>query len=137
MDDKVYPKQKPLNPIKSIKKSVPIIVVPKNHKTVPKTRLFLTEILNTWKLSILFSLKKEMELVIYDVISSLVFVDVLFINKTPIDVLDCRSKYDYIKQYFNTNKKIVFSNVEILIFLVQPEKKTKKKNQHTLKSKPI
>ena len=64
-------------------------------------------------------------------------IHLYFINKTPIDVLDCRSKDDYIKQYFNTNKKIVFSNVEILIFLVQPEKKTKKKNQHTLKSKPI
>ena len=48
-----------------------------------------------------------------------------FINNVPINILDCSSKDDYIKQYFNTKKKIIFSNVEILIFVVQSENKSK------------
>lgn len=48
-----------------------------------------------------------------------------FINNRPITILDCSSKDDYIRQYFNTKKKIIFLNVEILIFVVQPEDNNK------------
>ena len=48
-----------------------------------------------------------------------------FMNSIPISVLDCSSKDDYIKQYFNQKKKIVFSNVEILLFVVQQEQNNK------------
>ena len=46
-----------------------------------------------------------------------------------MNILDCSGKDEYIKQYFTTKKEIIFTNVEILIFVVQPENNNKIKDE--------
>ena len=55
-----------------------------------------------------------------------------FLNKIPINILDCSSREDYAKQYFTTNKKNVFSNVDILIFVIQPQNNNKIEEEENL-----
>ena len=38
-----------------------------------------------------------------------------------LDLLDCCSKEDFIKQYFDTKKNAIFSNADILVFVVEAE----------------
>lgn len=50
------------------------------------------------------------------------------INNLHINVFDCldfSSKDDNIKQYFKAKKNFIFSNVDIFIFVVQPENNDK------------
>lgn len=44
-----------------------------------------------------------------------------FMKNISLDLLDCCSKEDFIKQYFDTKKNAIFSNVDILIFVVEAE----------------
>lgn len=44
-----------------------------------------------------------------------------FMKNISLDLLDCCSKEDYIKQYFNEKKKAIFSNVGIFVFVVEAE----------------
>ena len=52
-----------------------------------------------------------------------------FLNNIPLNILDCSGKDEYIKQYFSTKKEIIFTNVEILIFVVQQETNNKTKDE--------
>ena len=54
-----------------------------------------------------------------------------FLN-IPLNILDCSGKDEYIKQYFSTKKEIIFTNVEILIFVVQPENSYNKNKDEEL-----
>lgn len=56
-----------------------------------------------------------------------------FLNNIPITILDCCSKNDYSKQYFDTKKKIIFSNVGVLIFVFEAKIDYKKENENELK----
>ena len=49
-----------------------------------------------------------------------------FMNNIPITILDSPSKQDYIKQYFTSKKEIVFSHVDILIFVIEPDNNNNK-----------
>ena len=51
------------------------------------------------------------------------------LNNIPLNILDCSGKDEYIKQFFTTKKEIIFTNVEILIFVVQPENNNKIKDE--------
>ena len=42
-----------------------------------------------------------------------------FMKNISLNLLDCCSKEEFIKQYFDTKKNIIFSNVDILIFVVE------------------
>jgi Ras-related GTP-binding protein A/B len=44
-----------------------------------------------------------------------------FMKNISLDLLDCCSKEDFIKQYFDTKKNAIFSNVDILVFVVEAE----------------
>ena len=55
-----------------------------------------------------------------------------FMNNIPITLLDSPSKEDYIKQYFTTKKEIIFSNVGVLIFVVEPENNNKNESDNEL-----
>ena len=44
-----------------------------------------------------------------------------FMKNISLDLLDCFSKEDFIKQYFDTKKNAIFSNVDILVFVVEAE----------------
>lgn len=44
-----------------------------------------------------------------------------FMKNISLDLLDCCSKEDFIKQYFDTKKNTIFSNVDILVFVVEAE----------------
>lgn len=44
-----------------------------------------------------------------------------FMKIISLDLLDCCSKEDFIKQYFDTKKNAIFSNVDILVFVVEAE----------------
>ena len=44
-----------------------------------------------------------------------------FMKNISLDLLDCCSKEDFIKQYFDTKKNAIFSNVDILVFVVEVE----------------
>jgi len=44
-----------------------------------------------------------------------------FMKNISLNLLDCCSKEEFIKQYFDTKKNIIFSNVDILIFVVEAE----------------
>lgn len=50
------------------------------------------------------------------------------LNSIPITILDCSSKDDIIKQYFTSKKQIIFSNVTILVFVIELQNKTKKES---------
>ena len=51
-----------------------------------------------------------------------------FLNNIPLNILDCSGKDEYFKQYFTTKKEIIFTNVEILIFVTSPESNNKTKD---------
>lgn len=51
-----------------------------------------------------------------------------FLNNIPLNILDCSGKDEYFKQYFTTKKEILFTNIEILIFVTQPENNNKTKD---------
>ena len=55
-----------------------------------------------------------------------------FMNNIPITLLDTPSKENYIKQYFSTKKEIIFSNVSMLIFVVEPENNNKNESDNEL-----
>ena len=44
-----------------------------------------------------------------------------FMKNISLDLLDCCSKEDFIKQYFDSKKSAIFSNVDILVFVVEAE----------------
>ena len=44
-----------------------------------------------------------------------------FMKNISLDLLDCCSKEDFIKQYFDIKKNAIFSNVDILVFVVEAE----------------
>ena len=44
-----------------------------------------------------------------------------FMKNISLDLLDCCSKEDFIKQYFDTKKNAIFSKVDILVFVVEAE----------------
>ena len=44
-----------------------------------------------------------------------------FMKNISLDLLDCCSKEDFIKQYFDTKKNAIFSNADILVFVVEAE----------------
>ena len=44
-----------------------------------------------------------------------------FMKNISLDLLDCCSKEDFIKQYYDTKKNAIFSNVDILVFVVEAE----------------
>jgi len=44
-----------------------------------------------------------------------------FMKNISLNLLDCSNKEDFIKQYFDTKKNAIFSNVDILIFVVEAE----------------
>ena len=44
-----------------------------------------------------------------------------FMKNISLDLLDCCSKEDFIKQYFDSKKNAIFSNVDILVFVVEAE----------------
>ena len=44
-----------------------------------------------------------------------------FMNIFSLHLLDCSSKEDYIKQYFESKKEKLFSNVNIFIFVAESE----------------
>ena len=50
------------------------------------------------------------------------------LKKIPISILDCCSKDDVIKTYFTSRKQIIFSNVTILIFVIELQNKNKKES---------
>ena len=52
-----------------------------------------------------------------------------FINNMHLRILDLSSKDDYSKQYFTTKKEIIFSKVDVLIFVTQQENNPKEKNE--------
>ena len=55
-----------------------------------------------------------------------------FMNNIPITLLDTPSKEDYIKQYFTTKKEFIFSNVGVLIFVIEPEHSKKSESDNEL-----
>ena len=44
-----------------------------------------------------------------------------FMKNISLNLLDCCSKEEFIKQYFDTKKNAIFSNVDILVFVVEAE----------------
>ena len=55
-----------------------------------------------------------------------------FLNNIPINILDCSSREDYSKQYFTISKKNVFYNVDIFIFVMQPQNNNKIEEEESL-----
>ena len=52
-----------------------------------------------------------------------------FMKNISLNILDCCSKEDYIKQYFDTKKETIFSKVAILIFVAEMQN-INRKNSH-------
>ena len=50
------------------------------------------------------------------------------LNNTPISILDCCSKEEETKKYFTTKKQLIFSKVEILVFVVELQNKSKRES---------
>ena len=55
-----------------------------------------------------------------------------FMKNIHIKLLDCCSKEDYIKQYFDSKKNSIFSNVDILVFVAEAEN-----NKHKVEHRSI
>lgn len=56
-----------------------------------------------------------------------------FMGNLTLNLLDCGGQYEYYKQYFDSKKEQIFSNVEVLVFVVEAEKKQdKNKNKQNV-----
>ena len=44
-----------------------------------------------------------------------------FMGNLIFNLLDCGGQEEFIKQYFETKKEIIFSKVEVLIFVIEAE----------------
>ena len=53
-----------------------------------------------------------------------------FMKILSLYLLDCCSKEDYIKQYFDSKKEKIFSKVAILIFVAELQNNIIRKNSH-------
>lgn len=101
-----------------------------NEENLPKKILLMgkTGVGKTAIKSIIFQNKTAVDTLKLCSTNEIEETHLYFINNFHINVFDCvdfSSKDDNIKQYFKNKKKFIFSNVEILIFVVQPEKNNK------------
>lgn len=101
-----------------------------NEENLPKKILLMgkTGVGKTAIKSIIFQNKTAVDTLKLCSTNEIEETHLYFINNLHINVFDCvdfSSKDDNIKQYFKNKKKFIFSNVEILIFVVQPEKNNK------------
>ena len=54
-----------------------------------------------------------------------------FMGNLTLNLLDCGGQLEYYKQYFDSKKEQIFSNVEVLVFVIEAEKRQdKQKNNH-------
>jgi Ras-related GTP-binding protein A/B len=49
-----------------------------------------------------------------------------FMGNLTLNLLDCGGQYEYYKQYFESKKEQIFSSVEVLVFVIEAEKKPEK-----------
>ena len=49
-----------------------------------------------------------------------------FMGNMMLNLLDCGGQYEYYKQYFESKKEQIFSNVEVLVFVIEAEKNQEK-----------
>ena len=101
-----------------------------NEENLPKKILLMgkTGVGKTAIKSIIFQNKTAVDTLKLCSTNEIEETHLYFINNLHINVFDCvdfSSKDDNIKQYFKNKKKFIFSNVEILIVVVQSEKNNK------------
>ena len=82
--------------------------------------------------SLIFQNKSPQETLKLDSTNEIEETHLNFINNMRLNVLDLSSKDDYSKQYFASKKEIIFSKVDVLIFVTQQENNKKEKDDELL-----
>ena len=71
--------------------------------------------------SIIFANQAPKDTFVFTYTNEIAETHLRFMGNLSINLLDCGGQVDFIKQYFETKTESIFSNVKVLIFVVEAE----------------